>query len=59
MRIPFPLAAAAISYSDASVTGCAAVITPCPYQKRLVVNREFSEQEQGMSSTYRELLRVI
>ena len=59
MRIPFPLAAAAISYSDASVTGLAAVITPCPSQTKIIVHREFSlRQEQTMSSTYRELLTV-
>ena len=58
MRLPFPLAAAAISYSDASATGCAAVITPCPFQKRIIVHRDFTTQEQAMSSTYRELLTV-
>ena len=58
MRIPFPLAAAAISYSDASATGLAAVITPCPSQTKLVVHREFSSEEQSMSSTYRELITV-
>ena len=59
MSINTPIAAAAVSYSDASGTGCAAIITPCPNRKSLVTHREFSEQERPRSSTYRELVAVL
>ena len=54
-----PTAAAAISYSDASATGCASIITPCPNQESIVTHREFTEHEQTLSSTYRELVAIF
>ena len=57
-KIHQPLGCAAVSYSDASATGCASIITPCPSQRRIINHREFSEPEQKTSSTYRELLTV-
>ena len=58
LSIDLPIAAAAVSYSDASATGCASIITPCPSQESLVTHREFTEHEQSLSSTYRELVAV-
>ena len=56
--IHHPVACGAISYSDASSTGCASLITPSPDQQTIVVHREFSEPETSTSSTYRELITV-
>ena len=58
MPIPMPMAAGVITYSDASQTGCAAVISPCPDRQKVIVQREFSPQEAKTSSTYRELITV-
>ena len=57
--ISAPIASGAVSYSDASRVGLAAVITPYPNQQEIVVHKEFSEQEKGRSSTFRELLAVL
>ena len=58
MPILTPIAAAAISYSDASGVGVASLITPCPQQETITVHRELSLQESEKSSTYRELVAV-
>ena len=58
MPILAPVGAASVSFSDASGKGCAAIVTPAPCHKSLVVHREFSEVEQATSSTYRELVVV-
>ena len=55
----FPVASGALSFSDASGVGCAALITPMPHQRELVVHRTFTAYEQAQSSTYRELLAVV
>ena len=47
------------TYSDASDVACATVLTPCPEQKKLVVNRMFNPEEKATSSTERELLAVL
>ena len=58
MRIQHPVAAAAITYSDASATGCAAIITACPDQREIIIHRQFSTTEMNTSSTFHELLAV-
>ena len=57
--IGFAVASGAVSYSDASGTGCASLITPMPAQREIVVHRTFTEFEAKQSSTYRELLAVV
>ena len=59
LSVDSPTAAAAVTYSDASATGCASIITPCPKQESLVTHRDFTEHEQTLSSTYRELVAVF
>ena len=58
MPILTPVAAAAVSFSDASGVGIASIITPCPSQEAIVVHRELTKAEQPRSSTYRELVAV-
>ena len=58
MMINCPVANAVLSFSDASATGCATIITTCPDRQKIVVHRQFSEEETHTSSTYRELLGV-
>ena len=48
-----------MSFSDASDTGCASVLMPCPQHEKLVVTKQFNEQEAATSSTERELLGVL
>ena len=48
-----------IVYSDASGTGVASVLTGSPTRQKYVVNRMFDAEEQGTSSTERELLGVL
>ena len=48
-----------LSFSDASDHGCATVVMPCPRQEKIIVAREFNEQEKLTSSTERELLGVL
>ena len=59
MYINNPVASAAVSFSDASGTGCAAIITPHPDSTSVVTHREFSDWERPLSSTYRELIAVL
>ena len=47
------------THSDASDVGCATVLTPCPGQQKLIVNRMFNTEESASSSTERELLAVL
>ena len=56
--IGFSVASGTVSYSDASGSGCASLITPMPLQKEVIVHRAFTEFEAKQSSTYRELLAV-
>ena len=57
--ITFPVASGAVSFSDASGVGCAALITPMPLRQEIIIHKEFSEFEKLQSSTYRELLAVL
>ena len=57
--ISAPIASGAVSYSDASGVGLAAVITPYPDKQEIVVHKEFNEQEKARSSTFRELMAVL
>ena len=58
--MPFlmPVKNCVISYSDASATGCAALITLKQGQEPLTTNYRFSETQIAASSTYRELFAV-
>ena len=57
--ISAPIASGAVSFSDASGVGLAAVITPYPDKQEIVVHKEFNEQEKARSSTFRELMAVL
>ena len=56
MAIQHPVAAGVITYSDASETGCAAIVSPYPDRQEFVIHWQFDRQEIGTSSTYRELV---
>ena len=58
MKIQHPVAAGARTYSDASETGCAAVVTPLPDRREYIVHKQFGSTEVGTSSTFRELVAV-
>ena len=53
-----PLGTGALSFSDASDTGCAAIITPYPGEPEVKIVRPLTPQESVLSSTFRELLAV-
>ena len=59
MPVSNPIASGSVSYSDASGVACAALITPMPGKRTVIVNRPFSKEESLNSSTYRELLAVF
>ena len=58
MSILQPIASAAVSFSDASGTGLASIITASPDHQKILTHREFSVKEKKASSTYRELVAV-
>ena len=56
MPVHVNTSSAAVSFSDASETGAASVVTPMPGQTRLKVVTQFNKHQVGSSSTYRELI---
>ena len=58
MPIHINVASGAVSFSDASDSGTASVITPAPGQQSLKVVKQFRKSESLMSSTFRELMAV-
>ena len=59
MKIHSHVESAAVSFSDASNTGTASLITPAPRQKELKIVKSFFKHESGLSSTFRELAAVV
>ena len=57
--ISTPIRSNRISYSDASATGSAAIVTGGPNQRDYVVTKFFNQDEKAGSSTERELLGIL
>ena len=54
-----PIISNRITYSDASSTGSAAIVTGGPCQKDYIVTKFFNQEEKAGSSTERELLGIL
>ena len=59
MKIHISIESGTVSFSDASDSGTAALITPAPGCKEVKVIKAFNKYEKQGSSTYRELLAVV